>query len=229
MRHSAHKKNPPGRTQSCGNLGQLYQLLQASGLSLKNPAPVNPCPRVFQPPVADDSDDVLFYRAMAGVKRISWQMRSASCTRVPFTFPAGGSAEDSRMMQDALRGKPTLDLPDHPEYLEAWVSVAGKRFLPKLRSGLYSIQGQLDLHGMNQAQARQQVEQFIFDIARFRSCCVKIIHGRGINSRYDRAVLKEKLQRWLSTRRMSRHVLAYASAPFKDGGVGALYVLLRHQ
>ena len=41
------------------------------------------------------------------------------------------------------------------------------------------------------------------------------------------SVLKESIQRWLCTRRMSRHVIAYTSARRCDGGGGAVYVLLR--
>jgi DNA-nicking Smr family endonuclease len=132
-------------------------------------------------------------------------------------------------MEEAVNGTPDLPVEDHPEYIEGWVGVAGKRFLPNLRNGLYSIQGQVDLHGLSREEAHQVVEEFITRMSRFRSCCVKIIHGRGINSPTDRAVLKENLHHWLSTRRMSRHVVAYASAPFTDGGVGAVYVLLRSQ
>ena len=80
---------------------------------------------------------------------------------------------------------------------------------------------------MSCVEAREAVEDFIVRMSRARSCCVKIVHGRGINSPTDKAVLKEQLQRWLATRRMSRHVVAYASAPYADGGVGAIYVLLR--
>jgi DNA-nicking Smr family endonuclease len=129
-------------------------------------------------------------------------------------------------MQAAIAGGSLPSMLDHPEYIEGWVDLAGKRFLPHLRSGLYSIQGQIDLHGLSQIEARNLVEGFILNMARFRECCVKIIHGRGINSN-DKAVLKDSLQRWLSTRRLARHVVAYASAPAKDGGVGAIYVLLR--
>jgi len=63
-------------------------------------------------------------------------------------------------------------------------------------------------------------------MSRLRSCCIKIIHGRGINSPTENATLKASLQRLLATRRMSRYVVAYASAPLRDGGVGAVYVLL---
>ena len=130
-------------------------------------------------------------------------------------------------MQAAARGEPIPSALDHPEYIEGWVGPDGKRLLPKLRSGVYSLQAQLDLHGLGLAEARETVEEFVASSGRFRSCCVKIIHGRGINSPTDRAVLKENLERWLRTRRMGRHVVAYASAPSRDGGVGAVYVLLR--
>jgi DNA-nicking Smr family endonuclease len=130
-------------------------------------------------------------------------------------------------MEAAVDGVPELQVVDHPEYIEGWIDVTGKRFLTGLRAGTYSIQDQLDLHGLTQEEARIAVEEFIDRAAKFRSCCVKIIHGRGVNSPGARAILKERLPGWLGSRRMSRHVVAYASAPFADGGVGAVYVLLR--
>ena len=56
---------------------------------------------------------------------------------------------------------------------------------------------------------------------------VRVIHGRGRHSHKHHPVLKENIQRWLCTRRMSRHVIAYTSARRCDGGGGAVYVLLR--
>ncbi len=132
-------------------------------------------------------------------------------------------------MLAAIEQDSPIPVMDHPEYIEGWVGVAGKKFLPNLRNGLYSIQGQIDLHGLSRSEAQLAVEEYIIGMSRFRSCCIKIIHGRGINSPTDRATLKESLQRLLSTRRLSRYVVAYASAPFNDGGVGAVYVLLSRQ
>lgn len=168
----------------------------------------------------------MFGHAMDGVKRAEWRHEPLESPPPVPPEPVDPEAEHLRMMQDAVNGIPANPVTDHPEYIEGWVGVAGKRFLPNLRNGLYSIQGQIDLHGLSREQARITVEEYITQMARFRSCCVKIIHGRGINSPSDRAVLKDSLQRWLSTRRMSRHVVAYASAQYADGGVGALYVLL---
>jgi len=129
-------------------------------------------------------------------------------------------------MEEAVRGGPT-EISNHPEYIEAWVDLRGRRYLPALRVGSYSIQDCLDLHGLSREEARIAVEEFVLSVPRAVSCCVKIVHGRGINSPGDRAVLKESLQRWLMTRRMARKVVAYASAPVSDGGVGAVYVILR--
>lgn len=189
----------------------------------KTPPKSNP-PQVL--PV-EESDDDAFHRAMEGVKRTFWSPHTIARLPAPIVPPSNIQSEESRLMQDALEGKYAFETSDHPEYIEAWVCVAGKRFLPNLRSSLYSIQGQIDLHGLNQTEARNEVEQFIVRMACLRTCCVKIIHGRGMNSQQNRAILKEKLQKWLSTRRMSRYVVAYASAPLNDGGVGAVYVLLR--
>jgi DNA-nicking Smr family endonuclease len=182
--------------------------------------------RADETPVAA-SDEDLFRQAMHDVVRAGWSTgRLAS--EEPIRRPAASREhEDRKLMEDAVNGIPELPVHDHPEYIEGWVGVAGRRFLPGLRNGSYSIQGQVDLHGLSREEAREAVEGFIERMSRFRSCCVKIIHGRGINSPNDRAILKEQLQRWLSTRRLARHVVAYASAPFSDGGVGAVYVLLR--
>jgi DNA-nicking Smr family endonuclease len=176
---------------------------------------------------APESDEDAFRLAMDGVARRTWRHSPASSPPPPFPEPADPDLEDLRLMQAAVDGDPALTIQDHPEYIEGWVGLGGRRYLPNLRDGLYSIQGQIDLHGMSRDEARVAVENFIIVMSRQRSCCVKVIHGRGINSPDDRPVLKENLSRWLATRRMSRHVVAYASAPFKDGGVGAIYVLLR--
>jgi DNA-nicking Smr family endonuclease len=203
--------------------------MRIAGIQPKDPCKIPPKPNPPQARQAEESDDDAFRRAMEGVKRTSWTPHATASLPEPTAPSSNSQSEDSRLMKSALEGKYVFETSDHPEYIEAWVCVAGKRFLPNLRNGLYSIQGQIDLHGLNQNEARHEVEQFIVQMACLRSCCVKIIHGRGMNSQHNRAILKEKLQKWLSTRRMSRYVVAYASAPLTDGGVGAVYVLLQHQ
>jgi DNA-nicking Smr family endonuclease len=207
----------------------LDGLVRQAGLKLQpDSEPVKEAQQPALPlPQPEDSEEDAFRQAMDGVARRTW--RHSPIPSPPAAFPQSGDQEleDRRLMQAAVDGDPALMVQDHPEYIEGWVGPGGLRYLPNLREGLYSLQGQIDLHGMSRQEARTAVEDFIVRMSGQRSCCVKIIHGRGINSPNDRAVLKESLSRWLATRRMSRHVVAYASAPFKDGGVGAIYVLLR--
>jgi DNA-nicking Smr family endonuclease len=55
-----------------------------------------------------------------------------------------------------------------------------------------------------------------------------VIHGRGTHSETEPSLMKREVTRWLSSRRLSRTVVAFASARWKDGGSGAVYVLLRY-
>jgi DNA-nicking Smr family endonuclease len=226
------------KNAAAGSLRQLSNLVSQAGIHLNQnfAQPAKSCkPEISQPPpraeaVPEVKEEDLFLQAMGGVKRTSWR-RDRHPSSVPPAMPApvDTDVEDRRLMQAAADAGSPIEILDHPEYIEGWIGVAGKRFLPRLRNGFYSIQGQIDLHGLGKAEAQAAVEEYLAHMSRFHSCCVKIIHGRGINSPTDRATLKESLQQWLSTRKMSRYVVAYASAQFNDGGVGAVYVLLSRQ
>ena len=94
----------------------------------------------------------------------------------------------------------------------------------RLRRGLYPVEDELDLHGHNQAAARELLADFI---ARSRDggCrCVRIIHGKGYLSGARGPILKTAVNLWL---RRHMDVMAFVSARAIDGGAGAVYVLLR--
>jgi DNA-nicking Smr family endonuclease len=80
---------------------------------------------------------------------------------------------------------------------------------------------------MNQQEARFALDEFILGSVRANLTCVRVIHGRGRHSHKKQPVLKDAIQRWLGTRRLGRHVIAYTSARLCDGGGGAVYILLR--
>ena len=100
--------------------------------------------------------------------------------------------------------------------------------LKKLRKGAFSVQAELDLHGLSRKDARLELEGFIEECRRHSRTCVRIVHGKGNHSRDGVPVLKGLVQRWLSHRRLSRQLVAYALARPVDGGAGAIYVLLRN-
>jgi DNA-nicking Smr family endonuclease len=96
--------------------------------------------------------------------------------------------------------------------------------LRRLRRGLYPTEDELDLHGLNQTTARDQLAEFI---ARSRNAgrrCVRVVHGKGSRSGARGPVLKTAVDLWL---RRHMDVMAFTSARTIDGGTGAVYVLLR--
>ena len=81
----------------------------------------------------------------------------------------------------------------------------------KLRRGHWSIQQQLDLHGMRCDEAREALA------AKRGWRCIHIIHGKGLVS---------KVRNWLVQK---DEVLAFCQATSAEGGSGALLVLLKGQ
>ena len=95
--------------------------------------------------------------------------------------------------------------------------------LRKLRRGDYRVQGELDLHGLTVAEAKQALREFLGEALLRQWRCVRIIHGKGLRSGHRGPVLKGMVGAML---RKVGPVLAYVSARQVDGGTGAVYVLL---
>jgi DNA-nicking Smr family endonuclease len=93
----------------------------------------------------------------------------------------------------------------------------------KLRKGHWSIQRQLDLHGLRRDEAREALGDFIRQNHQQGQRCVRVVHGKGHGSPGREPVLKAKVQRWLAQR---KEVIAFAQAAGPQGGAGALIVLL---
>jgi DNA-nicking Smr family endonuclease len=96
--------------------------------------------------------------------------------------------------------------------------------LRRLRRGLFAIEDELDLHGLSQSAARDQLAEFIAINCAAGHRCVRIIHGKGYRSGARGPILKIAVDSWL---RRHGDVMAFTSARAIDGGTGAVYVLLR--
>ena len=100
----------------------------------------------------------------------------------------------------------------------------GHDVLARLRRGQWSIQRQLDLHGLRRDAARDALSAFIRQAEREGLRCVRVVHGKGNGSPGREPVLKDKVKRWLVQK---NQVIAFTQASAADGGHGALLVLLR--
>src|SRR3546814_7993780 len=56
----------------------------------------------------------------------------------------------------------------------------------------------------------------LFRSVRASLTCVRVIHGRGRHSHKQQPILKDAIQRWLCSRRLGRHVVAYTSARLRS-------------
>jgi DNA-nicking Smr family endonuclease len=187
-----------------------------------SPAPV--------PNAAVLSDSELFETSMQDVTPLGWS-NFTSRQWQPIEVPNPQESEDEglRLLVEFLEGRVPVDLRASGEYVEGSPHPKGKRFLAPLRNGGFAVQAHLDLHGLSTAEARSRFDQFIRRSLQMGHGCIRVVHGRGHHSLDGQAVLKEQIQRWLSSRRMSRYVVAYTSARLHDGGGGALYVLLHRR
>jgi DNA-nicking Smr family endonuclease len=95
-----------------------------------------------------------------------------------------------------------------------------------LARGELPLHGTLDLHGLTVAEAEREVARFVARVRGPKRRAVIIVHGKGTHSPGGRSVLREALALWLSSAPLGEAVLGFATARQRDGGAGALYVLL---
>jgi DNA-nicking Smr family endonuclease len=100
-----------------------------------------------------------------------------------------------------------------------------RRLMAELQRGGIDVGLELDLHGLRAEQARGLLAEFLAECGRRRIRCALIVHGKGYRSAERQPVLKQKVNYWL---RLYDEVLAFCSATRRDGGTGAVYVLLRN-
>ena len=94
----------------------------------------------------------------------------------------------------------------------------------KLRQGHWTIQRQLDLHGLRSDAARAQLADFVRTACQHGIRCVRVVHGKGLGSPGKAPVLKNKVLGWLVQK---SEVLAFVQARPAQGGAGAVVVLLQ--
>ncbi|UYH53220.1 Smr/MutS family protein [Lawsonia intracellularis] len=113
------------------------------------------------------------------------------------------------------------------EQLEGHIEGFDKKLFTQLQSGLFRPKTTLDLHGFNIQQAFYTVVKFLHTAYITGQQPALIISGRGKNSPQGIPVLKEKLYEWVTQEPLKRIILAFCTAHARDGGTGAIYILLR--
>ena len=96
----------------------------------------------------------------------------------------------------------------------------------RMQRGKVPVEDRLDLHGLSQEQAQEEVKAFISSAVQKNFRHVLIITGKG---RDGHGILREKVPEWLKDAPLCYHLNAISYAQPKDGGKGALYIRLKRQ
>ncbi len=173
-----------------------------------------------KPAAVDEAS--LFRQAVADVTPLT-QNRPLPTSPRPPPKARFRLADEAAVLRQLLHGpdEPDLETGEDLRYLRPGIS---EQLLRQLRRGRYAIQAEMDLHGLNRQQAREELNAFLHECRTLDLRCVRIIHGKGRSSPHGRGVLKAAVNGWLTR---CDQVLAFCSARPADGGTGAIYVLLR--
>jgi DNA-nicking Smr family endonuclease len=133
--------------------------------------------------------------------------------------------DNAAVMRESLSDQFDVDglLDDDPTLSYSAPGVGGD-VVRKLRKRHWPVQDELDLHGMMRDTARDQVGDFLRRALKRGLRCVRIIHGKGYGSAGGEPVLRSMVHSWLV---QTDEVVAFCVANKKDGGHGALIVLLK--
>ena len=123
-------------------------------------------------------------------------------------------------MSDEFDVETLLDTDDSLSFRRPGI---GPDVLRRLRRGHWTLQAEIDLHGLTREAAREGLAAFVAEASQRGARCVRVVHGKGMGSPGRMPVLKGKVRAWLV---QNERVIAFVQAPPTRGGHGALLVLL---
>lgn len=113
-----------------------------------------------------------------------------------------------------------------PELAHGNVAGIDKRTAERMRRGQMPIEARIDLHGMTQDDAHNALNGFVARSHALGRRCLLVITGKGSRD-VGTGVLRKNVPHWLNQRGLRERILAFSYAQPRDGGEGALYVLLK--
>jgi len=163
-----------------------------------------------------DAERALWQRAMRGVKPLAPRAD-------PAPIPTLSKPAEKPMSAPRPAAPAPAEAPMPPIAIDRFAGY-DKANAERLKRGKHPVEARLDLHGMTQDEAHRALAIFIRGARVAGKRCVLVITGRG---RLGGGVLRAAVPRWLDEPEFRPHLLAIATAQPRDGGAGALYVMLR--
>ncbi len=171
-----------------------------------------------------EAERQIFSRAVGPVVSLRPRNKLHLKHPAPQPLPLQLWQDEERVLQESISDdfdvSTLLDTDDQLSFRRPGI---GLEITRRLRAGHWSIQRQLDLHGLRTDEAREALGAFIRQAHRSGLRCLRVIHGKGLGSPGKSPVLKGRVQAWLVQK---KEVLAFVQARPVEGGAGALLVLL---
>jgi DNA-nicking Smr family endonuclease len=172
-----------------------------------------------------DREKRLFELAVGPVQRLRSHGRVEHAPRGVAPRPLQRERDEALVMREALSDEFDIETLLHTDEMLSYRRPGlGPDVVRKLREGRWSIQRQIDLHGLRTDEAREALGRFIRETHQRGLRCVRVVHGKGLGSPGRTPVLKSRVLRWLVQK---NEVMAFVQARPAEGGAGALVVLLR--
>ena len=175
---------------------------------------------------APEDDEALFKKSMHGVKKMDTsniakiekdkKKKLDSQTLAKRASAIGPMQTDNAELSDT---QAMLNPVASQATLSYRIATLQHKVFEDLKAGNLRWFEAVDLHGCTVEDARMAVLQIIQMAKDENQNVIKIVHGKG-----PEAILKTYVNGWL---RQHRDVLAFVSAPEKQGGTGAVLVLLK--
>lgn len=210
---------PTNKINSLGDLKQVKREIEAQALKAAQQAAQLALERR-----KSISEKDLFIRAAGKVQPMPDRRRVVLKKDPPPAQPMQYQLDEQAVLIEAISDEfdvgTLLDVDENLSFRRPGIGVDVTR---KLRRGDWSIQRQIDLHGLRRDEAREKLSFFIREAFKQGIRCVRVVHGKGLGSPGKAPVLKSRVHSWLVQK---NEVLAFVQAKPADGGGGALVVLL---
>ena len=210
---------PSVKINSLGDLKQVKREIEAQALKASQIAAQLVIERRK---TASEKD--LFIRAAGKVQPMPERRRVVLKKDPPPPKPMQYQLDEQAVLIEAISDEfdvgTLLDVDENLSFRRPGIGIDVAR---KLRRGDWSIQRQIDLHGLRRDEAREKLSFFIREAFKQGIRCVRVVHGKGLGSPGKAPVLKSRVHSWLVQK---NEVLAFVQAKPADGGGGALVVLL---
>ncbi|MCZ6606432.1 MAG: Smr/MutS family protein, partial [Alphaproteobacteria bacterium] len=104
-----------------------------------------------------------------------------------------------------------------------------KRTAKRLKRGPLAVEARMDLHGLTQEEAHRALSAFVQGSQAAGRRGVLVITGKGLRPDGTTGVLRAAVPRWLNQPDLRERIVAFTHATPRDGGDGALYLLLKRK